>query len=525
MRPLNRFVVLAIAVLTAFCFSHAATISGTVKNPDGGPFKGAFVEAQNAKTKVTIDVLSDKEGKYRIESLAAGDYDVKIRAIGYKADPHTGVALAANQKLSFDFALQRGVVRWSDLNLYQGKQLLPDGKGKEILSSHCFVCHGFETRMAATTRDADGWRDRVNYMREAMSFQLGRTFTDEDENDVVTYLSTVFGPDSVVPRSPADLPAYKSLVRTYSDDAMKIVYVEYELPAPTRAAWSAAPDKNGDLWMPYYGRGNKIARLDPQTGEVQEYPVPEQQTAGVHSAVPMADGNVWFTEFALNKIGKFDPATGKISTYADTDADLPGGLRNDKHTIRMDHDGNLWTSGSPLSKFDPKTGKFTHFLEVPSSYGITVAKDGNVWFCVLRKDGKIGRVDPKTDKVTQWSPPTQGTPQRLQITDDGIVWFGERTGNKLGRFDPKTETFKEYDLPGPSASPYALGIDRAGDVWYSSTDQDAIGRLNPATGQVIEYPFPHSENMSREFFFDAQGRLWFASPMNNRVGYLYVSGK
>ena len=242
----------------------------------------------------------------------------------------------------------------------------------------------------------------------------------------------------------------------------------------------------------------------------------------------MADGNVWFTEFALNKIGKFDPATGKISAYADTDADLPGGLRNDKHTIRMDHDGNLWTSETALSKFDPQTGKFTHFLGGSlSSYGITVAKDGNVWFCVLRKDGKIGRVDPKTDKVTQWSPPTQGTPQRLQITDDGIVWFGERTGNKLGRFDPKTETFKEYDLPGPSASPYALGIDRAGDVWYSfepiRTPSGASTRP-PGKSSSTRF-FPHSENMSREFFFDAQGRLWFASPMNNRVGYLYVSGK
>ena len=182
------------------------------------------------------------------------------------------------------------MVRWSDLNLYQGKQLLPDGKGKESFPSHCLVCHGFETRMAATTRDADGWRDRVNYMREAMSFTACRTFTDEDENSVVaTIYSTVFGPDSVVPRSPADLPAYKSLVRTYSDEAaMKIVYVEYELPAPTRAAWSAAPDKNGDLWMPYYGRGNKIARLDPQTGEVQEYPGP--RAANSRRSLRRSDG-------------------------------------------------------------------------------------------------------------------------------------------------------------------------------------------------------------------------------------------
>ena len=116
MRPLNRFVVLAIAVLTAFCFSHAATISGTVKNPDGGPFKGAFVEAQNAKTKVTIDVLSDKEGKYRIESLAAGDYDVKIRAIGYKADPRTGRRSRCQSETLFRFcpSTRRGPLERSE---------------------------------------------------------------------------------------------------------------------------------------------------------------------------------------------------------------------------------------------------------------------------------------------------------------------------------------------------------------------------------------------------------------------------
>jgi virginiamycin B lyase len=141
---------------------------------------------------------------------------------------------------------------------------------------------------------------------------------------------------------------------------------------------------------------------------------------------------------------------------------------------------------------------------------------------VLQKDGKIGKIDAKTEKVTQWSPPTQGTPQRLAIDSDGIVWFGERSGHKIGRFDPKTETFKEFPLPGPSASPYAITVDKRG-VWYASTDQDLIGRLDPNTGKVIEYPFPHSEAMMREFFIDAQDRIWFATPTNNKVGYFYLS--
>jgi hypothetical protein len=112
-------------------FSRAATITGTVKGPDGTPFEGAFVQAQNVKTKITVNVLSDKQGRYRVEKLPAGDYALRIRAIGFKADPRNGVSLAADQNGSFDFALEKGQVRWSDLSYYQGKQLFPEAKWKK----------------------------------------------------------------------------------------------------------------------------------------------------------------------------------------------------------------------------------------------------------------------------------------------------------------------------------------------------------------------------------------------------------
>jgi virginiamycin B lyase len=511
------FALVALGCSSAF----AASVTGTVKGPDGAPFQGAFVQAINAQTKIMVSVLSDKQGRYRVESLPAGEYQVRVRAVGLTAEPRSAVNLTAAQNASFEFALQKGTVRWSDLNLYQGKKLMPEGKGKDVLSSNCFICHGFQTRMAAIRRDEEGWRDRVNYMRSSMAFQLSERFNDEKANAVISYLNGVFGQDSAVPRSPVDLPEYKDTVRPFSDEAMNIVYVEYDVSGSKGLPWSAAPDKDGNFWIPFYGRGNEVARLNPQTGEVKRFPLPFEETAGVHSAVPGPDGMIYFTEFALNRLAKLDPRTGKITEFQDS-----GGVtdrRADKHTVRVDAKGNLWSSGSPLSKYDPETGKFTHFTEVPSSYGITFDKDGNVWFCVLQKDGKIGRIDAKTEKVTQWSPPTPGTPQRLAIDSDGIVWFGERTGNKIGRFDPKTEMFKEYPLPGPSASPYAIAVGKDNGIWYASTDQDLIGRLDPATGKVIEYPFPHSEAMMREFFLDSQGRIWFATPTNNRVGYFYLA--
>jgi streptogramin lyase len=92
---------------------------------------------------------------------------------------------------------------------------------------------------------------------------------------------------------------------------MKIVYVEYDLPGPNRMPWSAHPDKDGTFWIPYYGRANKIGHLDPVTGEVREYPVPNLGTAAIHSAVPAADGSVWLTEQGSNKLGRWTPSPAR----------------------------------------------------------------------------------------------------------------------------------------------------------------------------------------------------------------------
>src|SRR5258708_4957992 len=149
---------------------HAATITGTVKDPDGALFQGAFVQAQNTKMRMAFIVLSDSQGRYRIENLTAGEYQVQIKATGYRADPRSGVSLTADQNASFDFALQKAAIRWNELSIYQAKQLLPASAGKDTLFQQCFVCHGFQTPMASLRRDADGWQHRVRYILYAIQF-------------------------------------------------------------------------------------------------------------------------------------------------------------------------------------------------------------------------------------------------------------------------------------------------------------------------------------------------------------------
>jgi cytochrome c5 len=245
MRPSTPFGVLAIVLAASFAppRADAATVSGTVKGPDGTPFRGAFVQARHAGLKMTVSVLTDNQGRYFAENLPEGDYRIGVRSIGYRADVRAGVKLGADQNASFDFALTAVPVRWSDLTIAQGAALLPEARGKKTLMENCMSCHGFQSRMAATIRDEDGWRDRVSFMREAMRSSLAdrQGFSDQQAEDVISYLSTMFGENSPLPKSPADLPGYKATLNQFSDEALKIVYVDFEMPGPNRFPNTARP--------------------------------------------------------------------------------------------------------------------------------------------------------------------------------------------------------------------------------------------------------------------------------------------
>jgi len=523
MRPQIKFLALAVLFGLGSSISYGATVSGTVKSPDGAPFQGAFVQAQNTQTKMTFMALSDSQGKFTVENVPAGTYTLTTKTTGYRTAPVPGVTLTADQAASHDFALVKAPVRWNEISIQQAMQLWPASPARDKLYGNCFTCHGFQTRMASVRRDEDGWKDRVAFMRDAMKFGLDGRVSDQEASEIASYLNSLFGQDSVLPKSPEDDPRYKATLRPFSADAMNIEYVEYDMPGPSRMPFSAAPDKDGNLWIPNFGVANKITRLDPHTGAMQDFPVPNIGTAAVHSAVPWNDGTVWLTEQGANKVGKWDPATQKITEYEDSY--LAGKLSypaGSKHTVRFDPNGNAWSSGNPLTRLDKETGRFTRFEDVAGAYDVKEDNNGNIWF-TKTSTGQIGMVDWKTLKVSIYTPPTpKAFPRRIDIDSTGIVWFAEYDAGKMGRFDPKTSTFKEYVLPGPMPTPYGLGIDADGYIWYASYEMDVLGRFDPKTGKTTEYPFPHSENTIREFFRAADGKMWYGSPSNNKVGYLYL---
>ena len=434
--------VVSVAYAAAQGTIPGAVISGTVKDPAGAPFQGAFVRAQNAKTKITTIVLSDRQGRYRAESLPPGEYQVRATAVGYKEDLRGSVQIAAGKAATLDLALPKGIVRWSDLNTYQGRQLLPktanhDLSYRDVFMTSCFQsCHSFQKTMAPYNWDKSGWVTRVRYMRDVIMGGEDSRLTDERVDDFASYMTAAFGPGSK-PESPAALPEYKNLVRSASDaaadNAAKIVYVEYEFRgAKGLGPWSAVEGNDGMVWIPYHNRGNEVVRLHPETGELKRFALPFTETAGIHSAIPASDGTVWFTEADQGRVGRLNPRTGEITEYQNT---LPNGRRAGSHTVRVDERGYVWTSGGPLGRMatsgSPCSGKPMARLSVsprtascPSSRRpqmasrsawkwMTTASFGSPSAAVARSDASIPR--PKRSRSTT-CPALSPAPMRSALT-------------------------------------------------------------------------------------------------------------
>ena len=123
--------------------------------------------------------------------------------------------------------------------------------------------------------------------------------------------------------------------------------------------------------------------------------------------------------------------------------------------------------------------------------------------------------------IKEWVVPTPGSrPHDPLAASDGSIWYTGQFANVLGRLDPKTGKITEYRLP-PKSGPHGLAADNHGNIWYTGNFKSTVGKLNPRTGEVTEYTMPDGAARDPHTpIFDRQGRLWFTVQGGNRVGRL-----
>jgi len=82
-----------------------ATLTGTVRDETSGVLPGALITVRSAASGTVATVTSDSEGRYRIETLAAGTYSVEVALPQFATRRHTNVQLAVGETQVLDTRL------------------------------------------------------------------------------------------------------------------------------------------------------------------------------------------------------------------------------------------------------------------------------------------------------------------------------------------------------------------------------------------------------------------------------------
>ena len=109
-RALAAILFAAIAATPAFAQIDRATLSGTVKDAQGGVVPGVTVTVTSTATQQQRSTVSDGSGFYTFPNLLPGRYDVSAELQGFKKATRAGVQLDAGGAVSLEFALDPGAI-------------------------------------------------------------------------------------------------------------------------------------------------------------------------------------------------------------------------------------------------------------------------------------------------------------------------------------------------------------------------------------------------------------------------------
>jgi virginiamycin B lyase len=345
---------------------------------------------------------------------------------------------------------------------------LPEGNGKDLVAGICTGCHQTDMITRSSGYSREHWKELISTM-------IDLSPDPTTQSAITQYLSEKFPPNTQ--RSAKAVPG-----------PVQVAFKEWQVPTLGQRARDPVEAPDGTIW--WAGQfGNLIGHLDPATGAMKEYQLPPN--AKPHTITLDAKGTPWYSGNMNGTIGKVDPATGKATEYK-----MPDPKAKDPHTLVFDQKGILWFTlqqANMIGRLDPATGDIK-LVDAPVAnakpYGIKIDAAGMPWVscngapCLLK-------VDPATMAVTEVKLTLPGTTvRRLDIAEDGIIWYVNSGQGRLGRYNPKTGESKEWVSPsGQKSHPYAIAVVN-GIVWYneSGVRPDMLVRFDPQSETFQSWP-------------------------------------
>jgi streptogramin lyase len=185
--------------------------------------------------------------------------------------------------------------------------------------------------------------------------------------------------------------------RISSDPERTITYFDLKTPFSYPSVLTVGPDDKSLYFIIAVSNGESITysigRITVD-GAITEFPIPDARSRP-HDITAGPDGNVWFTDPALNSIWRLTPEGGFSSFTVPTEASEPMG-------ITAGPDAKLYFTETKVSKIGIMTSDGVITGEIPTPTldsgpcGITVGSDGNIWF-VEGRASKVGRLELSAD--------------------------------------------------------------------------------------------------------------------------------
>jgi virginiamycin B lyase len=183
-------------------------------------------------------------------------------------------------------------------------------------------------------------------------------------------------------------------------------------------------------------------------------------------------------------------------------------------------DGSVWWTGmwaGLIGRLDPNTGEMKEYTLPPSArpHSIVPDEDGNIWY-TGNSNATIGKLDPKTGDITEYKT-RANDPHSAVFHPNGHLYFTAQHAAMLGRFNPETEELKEVDT---EPRPYGIKVGPDGTLWVAYNGTNKIGAMDPDTMEVRYYELPDKRTRVRRLDLDSQGNVWYANSTMGKIGHL-----
>jgi virginiamycin B lyase len=259
-----------------------------------------------------------------------------------------------------------------------------------------------------------------------------------------------------------------------------------------------------------------------------------RKTAEWLASINLSEQATW--SFPLKTLPRL---TGKSTHVIITEYDLPNPLIQ-PHDVVLDHEGNVWYSDFGqmfLGKMDPKTGKVTQY-PIPvvkpgfpeGTLDLEFDKDDNPWIGVMYQSA-IAKFDRKTEKFQFWSTPKEwdtdgGQLGHLAIEGtpvDNKVWIKNSDVGNIYRLDLTTNKFENLGnfkdpQTGKRIGTYGIDSDQQNNAYLLDFAAGNIVKIDAKTKNASVYPTPTPDSRPRRGRVDSQDRLWFAEYQGNTIG-------